>query len=61
MRNAFAKTVTKLAKKDKKIILLSGDIGNNLFNEFRKKYRNRFYNCGIAEANMTSVASGLEH
>ena len=59
MRNAFAKTVTKLAKKDKKIILLSGDIGNNLFNEFRKKYRNRFYNCGIAEANMTSVASGL--
>ena len=38
MRNAFAKIVTKLAKKDKKIILLSGDIGNNLFNEFRKNF-----------------------
>lgn len=59
MRNAFAKSITKLANKNKNIILLSGDIGNNLFNEFRKKFSLRFYNCGIAEANMTSVASGL--
>ena len=59
MRNSFAKAITNLAKKDKKIILLTGDIGNRLFNEFRKKFKDRFYNCGIAEANMTSVASGL--
>ena len=30
MRNAFAKEVTDLAKKNKKIVLLSGDIGNRL-------------------------------
>lgn len=59
MRNAFAKCVTEIAKKNKKIVLLSGDIGNRLFNDFRKKFNDRFYNCGIAEANMTSVASGL--
>ena len=59
MRNAFAKSITDIAKKDKKLVLLSGDIGNRLFNDFRKNFGNRFYNCGIAEANMTTVASGL--
>jgi transketolase len=59
MRNAFAEEVFNLAKKDKDIVLLSGDIGNRLFDNFRKKFTNRFFNCGIAEANMTGVASGL--
>ena len=59
MRNAFAKTITKLGKKNKKIVLLSGDIGNKLFNDYRKYQPNRFYNCGIAEASMTGVAAGL--
>ena len=43
MRNAFAKSITKIAKKNKKIILLSGDIGNRLFDDFRKNFKNRFY------------------
>ena len=61
MRNAFADEITKLAKKDKKIVLLSGDIGNRLFDNFRNSFPKRFYNCGIAEASMTGVASGLAH
>jgi len=61
MRNAFAKEVTDLAKKNKKIVLLSGDIGNRLFDKFREKFPKRFYNCGIAEACMTGVASGIAH
>ena len=59
MRNAFAKEITKLAINNKKIILLSGDIGNRLFDEFKKKCKNQFYNCGVAENNMVGVASGL--
>ena len=59
MRNEFAKTVTELARKNKNIVLLTGDIGNKLFDNFKTKYPNRFYNCGVAEANMTGVASGL--
>ena len=59
MRNAFAEAVTSLAEKDKKIVLLSGDIGNRLFDNFKKKFPKRFYNCGVAEANMAGVASGL--
>ena len=59
MRNYFAQEVTELAKKNKKIILLSGDIGNRIFDKFKKKFPERFYNCGIAEENITCVAAGL--
>ena len=59
MRNSFAEEITKLASKNKKIVLLSGDIGNRLFDNFRKNHKSRFYNCGIAEASMAGIASGL--
>ena len=59
MRNAFAKKITELAKTNKKIILLSGDIGNKLFDDFKKNCKNQFYNCGVAENNMVGVAAGL--
>lgn len=61
MRNAFSEEITRLSKKNKKIILLSGDIGNKLFDNFKKKYPSRFINCGVAEANMTTVAAGLAY
>ncbi len=59
MRNTFAKEITRLAKDDENIVLLSGDIGNRMFDEYKKVSKGRFINCGIAEANMMSVASGL--
>lgn len=59
MRNAFADEITALAKQDPRIILLSGDIGNRLFDGFKEHAPDRFYNCGVAEANMMSVAAGL--
>lgn len=59
MRNAFAKEITQLAKDDARVVLLSGDIGNKLFDEFKKVDPNRFYNCGVAEANMMGVAAGM--
>jgi transketolase len=59
MRNAFADEVTQLAKVDPRVMLLSGDIGNKLFDPFKKVDSKRFLNCGIAEGNMMSVAAGL--
>jgi transketolase len=59
MRNEFAKIVTEMAEADPRVVLLMGDIGNKLFDDYRKKFADRFYNCGVAEANMMSVASGL--
>ncbi|NBV34894.1 MAG: transketolase, partial [Proteobacteria bacterium] len=59
MRNSFAKVITALAHEDPSIVLLSGDIGNRLFDDFKAKCPERFYNCGVAEANMMSMAAGL--
>ena len=59
MRNAFAKELKNLTEKRDDIVLLSGDIGNRMFDDFKQVSPSRFINCGIAEANMMSVASGL--
>jgi transketolase len=59
MRNAFAKQITALGQQDPRVVLLSGDIGNRLFDDFKAKCPDRFYNCGVAEANMIGVAAGL--
>jgi transketolase len=59
MRNAFAKQITSMAQRDDRIVLLSGDIGNRLFDDFKARCPDRFYNCGVAEANMVGVAAGL--
>ncbi|HLI14401.1 MAG TPA: transketolase C-terminal domain-containing protein [Alphaproteobacteria bacterium] len=59
MRNAFAEEITSLGIADSRIVLLSGDIGNKLFDRFKAHNESRFYNCGVAEANMMSMAAGL--
>jgi transketolase len=59
MRNAFAQEVTALAPVMPELVLLAGDIGNRLFDDFKAAAPKRFYNCGIAEANMVGMAAGL--
>jgi len=59
MRNAFAKTIEQLAAEDSRVVLLSGDIGNRMFDSFKQRFPDRFCNCGVAEANMISLAAGL--
>jgi transketolase len=59
VRNAFAAEVTALAQSDPRVVLLSGDIGNRLFDKFKEAAPDRFYNVGVAEANMIGVAAGM--
>jgi transketolase len=59
MRNVFANEVTKLGMTDPRIVLLTGDIGNKLFDQFKEGSEECFFNCGIAEANMMGVAAGM--
>lgn len=59
MRNAFAEEMTRVAATDKRVVVLSGDIGNKLFDKLKLVDGKRFYNCGIAEANMMGVAAGM--
>ncbi|MBI4169130.1 MAG: transketolase [Acidobacteria bacterium] len=58
MRNAFADELTAMAAEDPRIVLLSGDIGNRLFDTYKRRFPTRFVNCGVAEANMIGVAAG---
>ena len=51
--------MTRLAAIDKRVVVLSGDIGNKLFDKLKAVDESRFYNCGIAEANMMGVAAGM--
>ena len=59
MRDAFAKTLTKIILKNKKTILMIGDTGSGIFDEIKDRRPDQFINAGIAEANMVTVASGL--
>jgi len=59
VRDAFAAAITALAAEDERVVLLSGDIGNRMFDRFKETAPERFINCGVAEANMMGLAAGL--
>lgn len=59
MRNAFADEITAVGQSDPRVVMLSGDIGNRLFDKFRAARPDRYFNCGVAEQNMIGVAAGM--
>jgi transketolase len=59
MRKEFGKIITEFAEKDREIILITGDIGYGIFDEFRKRFPDRFLNIGICEQSMIGVAAGM--
>lgn len=59
MREAFSNALVRLALADPKVLLLTGDHGYALFDEFRRRCPDQFINAGIAEQNMVGMAAGL--
>ena len=59
MRDTFVRTLTELAKKDKNIELVTGDLGFGVLKPFWEQCPDQFTNAGIAEQNMTSMAAGM--
>jgi transketolase len=59
MREAFSSALVRLALADPQVILLTGDHGYALFDEFRKRCPEQYINAGIAEQNMVGMAAGL--
>ena len=59
MRRKFGKLINEIAKKDKKVVLLVGDIGYGIFDDFRANHPKRFFNMGICEQSLIGVASGM--
>lgn len=59
MRDTFVKTLIELAKSDKNIELITGDLGFGVLKPFWEQCPDQFTNAGIAEQNMTTVAAGM--
>jgi transketolase len=59
MRDAFINALTELAVNDKDIVLLTGDLGFGVFEDFEARFPDQYFNVGIAEQNMMGLASGL--
>jgi transketolase len=59
MRNEFVDELVDLAEEDERVMLLTGDLGFMVLEEFQRRFRERFVNCGVGEQNMIGVATGL--
>ena len=60
MRNAFGKVLLDLADKKPQMVVLDADVSSSTQTiHFGKKYPERFFNIGVAEANMVDIGGGL--
>lgn len=59
MRDAFSRGLVRAGRADERVLLLTGDHGYALFDEFRRACPGQFINAGVAEQNMVGVAAGL--
>src|SRR5450432_1378811 len=59
-RSGFGDGIVEVARKNPDIVALTADLAGSLkLNQFIKEFPERFIQCGIAEANMISVAAGM--
>ena len=59
MRDNFINALINLAENDKEIVLLTGDLGFGVFDKFESSFPGQYFNVGVAEQNMTGIATGL--
>ena len=60
IRVAYGESLVKLGETNPKVVVLDADLANaTMTNAFKKAYPERFYDCGIAEANMVDMAAGM--
>lgn len=59
LRKDFWDIMCKLAEGDKKVILITGDLGYSFDGEYIKKYPKQYLNAGCAEQNMVGIAAGM--
>lgn len=59
MRDGFIRTVLEMAKNDRDVEIVTGDLGFGVLKAFWETCPDQFINAGIAEQNMTSMAAGM--
>jgi len=59
-REAFGRTLVELGRENKDIVAVDADLSKSTMTVyFQKEFPDRFFSCGIAEANMIGVGAGL--
>jgi transketolase len=60
MRETYGKTLVELGKENPDIVVLDADLSRSTMTKFfAGEFPGRFFDCGIAEQNMVSIAAGL--
>jgi transketolase len=59
MRTAFVESLIAQAMRDQNIILITGDLGYGVLDEYQRQLPKQFINAGVAEQSMMSMAAGL--
>ena len=60
VRVAYGEALCKIAETNDKVVVLDADLASaTMTGTFKKAYPDRFYDCGIAEANMVDMAAGM--
>ncbi len=59
MRTTFIETLVELAASDRRIWLLTGDLGYSVLEPFAAAFPDRYLNAGVSEQNMTGMAAGI--
>ena len=60
MRTVYGETLIKIGEENPNVVVIGADTTDSLKTRpFGKKFPNRFFNVGIAEANLVSIAAGL--
>jgi transketolase len=59
MRDAFLRVLNEEAARNPRIMLITGDLGFGVLNEYSQRFPRQFINAGVAEQNMTMLACGL--
>ena len=62
LREVYGETLVELGERDPRIIVLDADLNTSTcVDRFKKRFPDRFIQCGIAEANMFSIAAGMAY
>lgn len=59
MRRALIETLVRLAERDRRVALLTGDLGFTVVEPFAERFPDRFVNVGVAEQNLVGLATGM--
>jgi transketolase len=59
VRRAFVEALVELAAEDRRVVLLTADLGFTVVEPFAERHPDRFFNVGVAEQNMLGIATGL--